>query len=460
MCGAEVAPLLAKPHGNHHVGEFEPSSDQHTPLLLRSVVVAIFVIPANMIVGPLGAAGYVAMVLAITVFALWVVSAIMGLHNPIPIRHPARIGLGALWLATVISYVAMGSGPAGPIERAAADRQLLILLGITGVAMVTAETTRTEAGRLSLVRTLVGGLTFCSVVAVYQFVTHTDPDLWLRPFMIGLTDNGGNTTLQIRSSFFRVAGTTFRPIELGVVAAMILPLSTWRALYDPKGRRWWHWTQTGLIAFASFATVSRSAILGLLVACVAAIPFLPTVARRWAGVAVPAGIVAVFSAVPGLIATLTGAVTAGASDPSVTSRTDDYTMVEAFVARRPLAGIGPGTFIPRNPLDILDNQYLSTVINMGLLGLAALILYLLLPGVAALLAARNANDASLRCFSGAVAAAGFVAVVGSATFDSMAFPVFTVISAFVVGLSGSAWMTVRAEQAAATTTTGRHAAEN
>ena len=341
--------MLAKPHGNHHVGEFEPSSDQHTPLLLRSVVVAIFVIPANMIVGPLGAAGYVAMVLAITVFALWVLSAIMGLHNPIPIRHPARIGLGALWLATVISYVAMGSGPAGPIERAAADRQLLILLGITGVAMVTAETTRTEAGRLSLVRTLVGGLTFCSVVAVYQFVTHTDPDLWLRPFMIGLTDNGGNTTLQIRSSFFRVAGTTFHPIELGVVADNDPATVDLAGRYRPEG--------PAMVALDANRTHSVRLVrhgfpLGD-----------PGTARRLCrsnsvpadrahdggrGSAVPAGIVAVFSAVPGLIADPDRRRHCRPSDPSVTTRTDDYTMVEAFVADA-LAGIGPGTFIPATP---------------------------------------------------------------------------------------------------------------
>jgi len=93
----------------------------------------------------------------------------------------------------VIAYVSMGSGPADSIGRAAADRWLLILLGITGVAIVTAETTRTEARRLSLVRTLVGAATFCSLVAIYQFITHTDPDLWIRPYLLGLTDNGGDS---------------------------------------------------------------------------------------------------------------------------------------------------------------------------------------------------------------------------------------------------------------------------
>jgi len=347
----------------------------------------------------------------------------------------------------VIAYVSMGSGPADSIGRAAADRWLLILLGITGVAIVTAETTRTEARRLSLVRTLVGAATFCSLVAIYQFITYTDPDLWIRPYLVGLTDNGGDTTFQIRSTFFRVAGTTFHPIELGVVATMIVPMACWRALFDARGHRWWHWSQTALIAFASFASVSRSATLGLFIACLLAIPFLPRIARKWAALVVPAGILAVFSAVPGLIATLTGAVTTGSSDPSITTRTDNYSRVEAMVAKRPLAGIGPGTFIPKNALDIVDNQYLHTVIEMGILGLIALTAYLLMPAVAALLAARNASAPSLRCFSGAIAAAGFVAVVASATFDSLSFPVFNLILAFVIGLSGSAWMSVKAEKA-------------
>jgi O-antigen ligase len=437
---------LARLHTGRQLQEFGSPSTDRSPLLLRLVVITIFAIPANMVLAPLGAVGYVAMVLAILLFALWLLSALMGLHDPIPFRHPGRVGLGAFWLATVIAYVAMGPGPADSIGRASADRWLLIMLGVTGVAMVTAESTRTEARRLSLVRTLVGAMTFCSVIAIYQFVTHTDPDLLIRPFLVGLSDNGGNTTLQARSSFFRVAGTTFHPIELGVVATMILPMATWRALFDPRGHRWWHWSQTGVIAFASFTTVSRSAILALFVACLVAIPFLPGPARKWASFVVPAGIVAVFSAVPGLIATLTGAVTAGSADPSITTRTDDYARVEAMVVRRPLAGIGPGTFIPKNPLEIVDNQYLHTVIEMGLIGLLALLMYLLIPGVAALLAARNAQDRSLRCFSGAVAAAGFIGVVASATFDSLSFPVFNMIFAVVLGLSGSVWMSVKAER--------------
>src|SRR5664279_3455799 len=77
------------------------------PLLLRVVAVALFVVPANMVVEPIGAVGYVVALLSMLVFFLWLASAAFGVHDPIPHRHPARVGLALFWLATCASYVGM-----------------------------------------------------------------------------------------------------------------------------------------------------------------------------------------------------------------------------------------------------------------------------------------------------------------------------------------------------------------
>lgn len=414
------------------------------PLLLRSIALLAFAVPANMVIAPLGAAGSVGMVLALVLFALWAASIAFGLHDPIPARHPARVALAIVWLATVVSYVQMSAGPATLAGKASADRWMLMLLAITAVILVTTERVGTLAAALSLVRALIAGAVICAAVATVQFVFGTDPWVPLRPFLFGLTDNGGATTFQVRGVLLRVAGTTFTPIELGVVSAMVLPLAVWRAMFDDRGRQWWHWVQCASIFFAAVCTISRSAVLGLLVCAVVFIPFLPRTARRWSVVCVPVAVVGLFTVVPGLIATMFSIVSADStSDPSLATRLNNYPLVEAAVVRRPVAGTGPGTYLPDDALRILDNQYLHSAVEMGIFGILAMVGFFAVPAISALAAARYLRDPAWRCLAGAVAAGGFVAGASAATFDALSFPVFTLVYPFVVGLSGTVWIAAR-----------------
>lgn len=416
------------------------------PWLLRAVAVTIFVFPANMIFAPLGAIGFVSMILALILFLWWMTATIWGAHNPIPYRHPARLGLGILWIVTIISYIAMSGGPATAPGKASANRWILTLMALTGIMMVTAEWVRSREAVRSLVRALVGGATFCALVAVYQFMTHSNPTTWWTRLMVGMVDNGGVTTFQLRSSFIRVAGVTFTPIELGVVMLMILPLAIWKGMYGEGANRWTSWLQCGLIATAAIFTVSRSTILGIAIVCVVMIPFLPRVARRSAMIVLPVAVIGVFAFVPGMIATIVGIFTAGSADPNITTRLDNYPRVEAMVSARPWTGTGPHTYMPTNALKIFDNQYLMAAVELGLPGVLAFIAFLGLPAVAALMAARSLRDPAMKALAGGISASAFVALVSSATFDSFSFPVFTVVFPFIAGMSGVVWMAARGKQ--------------
>ena len=420
------------------------------PLVLRALVFSIFFFPANMVLKPMGAAGTVPMLLALVVFILWVCSSIFGLHDPVSFRHPGRIGLALLWLGTCASYVALYIGLTGgstSVARAAADRWLILLLASAGIILVTAEVVRTINDALMLVRALLAGAFFCCLVAVVQFVFRINPMDWIQLGMPGFTDNGGDTPFQARGAFVRVSGSTFHSIELGVVCAMLLPLSVWRALYDTTGKKWFHWTGTGLLVFGIASTVSRSGTLGLVLGLGIFIPFLPVVARRWAVVIAPLAIVGLFVGMPGLVGTLMGSFTVGDADPSISTRTDNYPRVAGMVDQHPLLGTGPGTYMPSDARNILDNQYLSSAVTMGILGLICVIVYLLMPGIAGVQAARVARSDALKCLVGAVAAGGLVAGVCSLTFDSMSFPVFALIYPVFVGLGGAGWIMVKREMA-------------
>ena len=185
--------------------------------------------------------------------------------------------------------------------------------------------------------------------------------------------------------------------------------------------------------------------MALVVAVSILIPFLPTNARRWALVIAPIALCGLFLAIPGLISTLFGSFSAGNADPSITTRTNNYSRVSKMFAEHPFLGTGPGTYLPDNALHILDNQYLNSLVSMGAVGLVALVAYLILPGLSCLLAARSARSESLRSLLGALAGGCVAAGICSLTFDSLAFPTFAMIYPVLVGLGGAGWILVKKE---------------
>jgi O-antigen ligase len=414
------------------------------------IAFCIFAVPSSMVIAPIGAAGTVPLMLAIGLFVLWAASSFLGLHDPVGARHPGRIGLALLLVATSASYVGLYSGWTGPnteTARASADRWIILLLASTALIFVATETLRTINDAMVLVRALLAGGTFCCLVAAVQFFLKVNPTEWIGSAMPGFTYNGGDTAFQNRGPLLRVAGTTFTPIELAVVCSMLLPLSIWRGLYDTVGRKWVHWAGTMLLVFAIAITVSRSGVLGMTVAMAVLIPFMPAFARAWTFVILPVVVSGLFLSIPGLIGTIFAALTPEQGDPSIRTRTNNYPRVEAMFQDRPILGLGPGNYTPTNALHILDNQYLNATVTMGIVGLLGTVAYLALPGVSAFLAARASRAPALKCFAAAVAAAGFVGTVCSLTFDSLSFPVFALAYPLVVGLSGAAWIMTQNENA-------------
>lgn len=399
-----------------------------------------------MVLEPVGASSSLAQLLALGLFGLWALSSLLGLHDPVAFRHPGRAAVLALLLASCLSYAHLFAGLSGASTidgRAAADRWMLLMIAAAGIAFVTTDGVRTVKDAMAVVRWVIAGGAVCSLAALIQFTTRTNPVEWISALMVGFVENGDFDAFQARGSLMRVAGTTLHPIELGVVSAMLLPIAIWWALYDKQGRKPLHWAVVGLSVLANALTVSRSALLALVVAVAVTVPFLPKLARQWATIIVPLGAAGLFIAIPGLISTLFNAATAGSSDPSITYRTEDYPLALRLVADRPWLGTGPGTWTPTNALDIFDNEYLLTAVTMGVVGLVGLIAYLVVPALAALAAARNAEGADVKLLAASAAAAGFVAMVASGTFDSMSFPVFALLYPFFIGLSGASWLMVK-----------------
>ena len=139
---------------------------------------------------------------------------------------------------------------------------------------------------------------------------------------------------------------------------------------------------------------------------------------------------------PGLLGTIGGYLTAGTSDSSISTRTSDYTAVSPYIDADPVIGRGLGTFTPPQ-YRVLDNQYLMTLIETGILGLVAFTLMLLVPAFVARDAWATSTDPLGRDLARGLFAADLVVLVSVGAFDAFGFWGFSGIAFLAFGLSGA-----------------------
>jgi hypothetical protein len=420
--------------------------------MVQAFAVAVMVFPSNMIIKTVGADGYPAILIAYGMLLAWVAATLFGLHNPLDYRYPVRMALCGLWLVALVSYVFIDPAIVTPLERAAGDRWLMQLAGVSGVILVTAECLRSLEDIRCVVRVLTWAGAFCGIVAALQSRLRLDVTPYLRWLLPGFSVNQiatANAEVVLRGGINRVFGTAIDPIELGVSAGMLLPLAVYLAMYDTKRSGFGRWFPVICIATAATASVSRSAVLAILVSMGVFVSAMRPAQRVKAMAVMPLAVAAIFVTSHGLIGTLKTFFLAGTSDPSVAHRVNTYPFVEQTVAKTPWFGQGGGTYIAKSAVYIFDNQYLTTAIELGLVGVAALAFFFLWPAIAALVARKRTANPELRDLAAALAGAALAAVVCSATFDSLSFPMFVNVQALVFGLIGAVWLVVDGERKAA-----------
>ncbi|WP_034592125.1 O-antigen ligase family protein [Hamadaea tsunoensis] len=417
-----------------------PRGSRQASWLLQAYVVAMFVLPTDAAIQVIGAQGYAAALVAMLMFAAWLITALFGLHDPIHSRYPVRGALAFLWVASLISYVAMPFFGPSPTQRLSADRWLMLLIAASGIILVAGEHLRAPRDILRVVRAFVYGAAFSGFVAVLQFFAHFDIKPYLRMVLIGFNSGGADISLTPRDALLRVSGTANHPIEFGVTAAMVLPLAIWLGFFDRERSLVKRWAPAGLIGVCLALSVSRSAILTVLISIGLMVALLPARFRVWILGVAPFAAVGVMAVTPGYLKTMVSFTSMGGDDPSITNRTNNYPRVAALVSESPYFGHGGGTFLPADATKILDNQYLKTSIELGLVGVFALILYFLVPAISALIARASHKDDAFRGLCAALAGGCLAAAVGCTAFDGFSFPQFTSAHALMLGLCGAVWL--------------------
>lgn len=395
---------------------------------LAIYLVLLFGIPARLVVDQLGAAGTPAQIFAMLVLIWWVASRIGATAEPRAPR-PVRIAVLVFAGALLASYVAAATRPIEPVELRAADRGLLSLCAWVGVFLLASEGPRSHQRLDTVLRRLVLAGGVLAVIGLIQFATTRS---WVELIQIpGLKANGDLAGVLSRNGFARPAGTATHPIEFGVVLAMILPVALHYALHDVDRSVLRRWFPVAVSALAIPLSGSRSAILCTVVVLLVLVPTWHAKRRWMAFGAVLVTLATVYVTVPGLLGSFRGLFLGIQSDPSAQSRTGSYDLALSYIERAPVFGRGVSTFLPE--YRILDNQYLGSAIETGIVGVAALLGLLVTGVVVGRRIRRVARTMEYRdlglSLSASIAAAG----LSFATFDALGFSMVAGVTFLLLG---------------------------
>ncbi|MFF9051939.1 O-antigen ligase family protein [Streptomyces erythrochromogenes] len=406
--------------------------------LLTGYLALAFFIPSNLTLPGLGGVGTPANVFALLALFWYLATWLAGRIRPAPGTRLPRVAMWLLTVSVLASYMANASRGSVRKELLGADRGLIALLVWVSLVVLVSAGIQDRARLDVLLRRAVVMGTIVAAIGFYDFFTATNiADSISIP---GLSSSVPQITTLDRGAFTRPRSTTAQPLEFGGMLALLLPFAVQQA-FDPVRRHlkaWRRWGPVALMGGALPLTVSRTSIIGALIVILVMVPrWKPQ--RRWTAIGVLVGAVACFKVIiPGLIGTITALFASflSNSDSSTQARTVKYSAIVPYLDERPLFGRGLGTFIPELYF-FTDNQYMLTLAEMGFLGVLAL-LFLFLTGIHQGGAIRRlAVGESDRELGQAFFASALVALVVSATFDALSFPMFAGMFFLTIAAGGS-----------------------
>jgi O-antigen ligase len=414
--------------------------------LITLFVVLQLVLSARLVVRGLPLSLSPASILALGIGLCWLCAQFTNTLGVAKGWNPVRAMLFVYFCSVVASYGLATYGYLPADELNMADHALVLSLASVGMAVGVCDGVRGR-DRLDLVlKTVAVTGAVVAVVGILQFLFDFDLTQYMRlPGLRSISEDG---FVFEREAMRRVAGTTSHPIEFGVVCAMLLPLAAHLAT-KARGQgqpplRWW--LCSGLIAMGLMFSISRSAILGA--AGAGAVLFIGWPVRRRIQAALAAlGFLALMKIVaPGLLGAFYKLFTTIGKDDSVQYRTHDYATASAETAKHPWLGRGLGTwYSPKH--QVFDNQYLLSLVEVGVIGLTAFIAIFLAAIYAAVRARSLSSDPVERDLGLTLAAMLVVPIIACATFDFGGFATANALGFLIAGAAGSLLRTAKSDQA-------------
>ncbi|MGW4241727.1 oligosaccharide flippase family protein [Nocardia sp. NPDC004722] len=408
------------------VGERRPETK---PWTLAVLCVLIPVLPAYVIPGgPLKSNGAPAKVLAVMLFGLVVLGFLANRRERSGRRfNPGVVVLLVYFFTWVLIYGLGLLHIDDPLIEAAKARAIISLVANVGAALYVFTRIKTSQDRDFVLGALLIGLSFECAVGLLQGVSSLDLRFLFKP--PGFLVNAEDLTLTERIGAKRVIGTAQHAIEFSVLAVAAVPLGIY---FARNARRTGIRVLSALAALLGLAAmpaaVSRSGVISLAVALLLYMFFFRVRIIVTALVALVIAIGAYVVIFPTVVDALWRTITGSADDPSIKHRTEDYAGVSQIFHDHPYFGLGLG-----GQPHLLDNEWLQTVVQGGVVGIAAMIVLSggAIFGIAASLrAARTRREREQGYMLGAMVAA---ILMSSTTFDLFYYQQATML--FFIGFA-------------------------
>jgi hypothetical protein len=412
--------------------------------VLTLVVVLLFLLPQDyVLVGPLRSVGNPAQLVGMLALAFWGAGRILGLIRATQ-KHPIR------WVFLLYAIAALAAFAAGMTastltvaESTGSARALFPVAAALGIGLLAVDGLASRDPVMTILQrlVLVGGL--AALIGILEFAVNgfNYRDAMHLPGLTTTTELIDDT----RSGFDRIHGAASHPIEYAVVLGALAPLALHFATYaESRTKRRLSGLAFLLICVVIPMPVARSGVLAVAVGL--AVYAVQLSSRAKLNLAVLGVIAAAIyrAMVPGLLGTLRSLILVGEEDPSIAGRTEDYAKIPGLTAGFEAFGRGLGTFQPTEYFYI-DNQYIGSLLEGGLLSLTTLVvIYIVGIGVARGVRHRS-GDPSMRGLGQALAASIAAFAISAATFDELSFRQAAFTLFLLLGCAGALWSTLQNE---------------
>jgi hypothetical protein len=294
---------------------------------------------------------------------------------------------------------------------------------------------------------IVGSCTIVAVAAILEARTGQNYFNGLERAIPVLDFDAGNTVAPAeRGGEVRAYGSAQHAIPLGAMLVMMLPLAFY--LFQRTQQKWWLGAGL-LLVMGALSTTSRTAVVMLIVIGLvffwlkraAVIRLLP-----W----LPVGLVVIQVAMPGTLGTFKAIffpkqgliAEEQEGEGTGTGRVADIGPSLTEWGRQPFFGQGFGTrltsqFDPLQNARILDDQWLSSLLEVGLVGVAAL-LWLIVRAIRRLKLFAKNDDSDYGWLLTGFAASIYAFAIGMITYDAFSFIQVTFMLFLLLGLSSAA----------------------
>jgi hypothetical protein len=375
------------------------------------------------------------------VLVVWLTSTLIDRRVRLRRTHVVDLPLAGFLLAIVVSE-AVNRARFSSVETDAI-KGLLFFVSIIAVFLMVLSLVRTLADVDFIVRVLTGCGVVVAIFALleantgYNFFHHLSQ---IFPF---LRATGGGSEIT-RGGRLRVYASAEHPIALAAMFAMLVPFALYRAICF-KQPQWW--AGVGLLLLATFATGSRTGIVMLFVV---ALVYLwlrgPEMKRLWP-LLIPL-LLAIHIALPGALGSFrasffpTNGIVAQQTNQAVGSGrlATFWPAIHKEFKPHPFFGEGfatrittPDDTVPVPNAPILDDQWLGTLLETGLLG--ALCLAWLFIRFVRKLGKKAKHDRSPRGWILAACAAAVAAYAESMlTYDALGFTQETFVLFLIIAI--------------------------